>query len=269
MMIRVAKKGQASRTCTLEEINRLLASGELDLSDSAWHEGLPKWMPLHSIRGVNADVKRPAVPASSGGMSSSTAAGGMSGSLGGVKPSGGKTTVGGKTTIWGPARNLSTMHTLWDPNVAALWSLLFGCSPLFGAFITAKNWKEIGETGRATQNWFWFWTALALHATGFLLLIAQVTVELFIVALLNVACLVLWYFFFCRAQQTHIRREMRRQYHRRSWAPPVVAGFVCLIGYFALCIAISWFQGHFSQGPASAPTAVAQPAQQEQPVKRE
>ena len=57
--------------------------------------------------------------------------------------------------------------------------------PLFGAVIVAQNWKALGDAGRAKQNWFWVWMALALHVTGFLLLVSQVTIELYIVSLMN------------------------------------------------------------------------------------
>lgn len=32
--------------------------------------------------------------------------------------------------------------TLWNPNAAVNWSVLF--TPIFGAWIQAKNWKALG-----------------------------------------------------------------------------------------------------------------------------
>jgi hypothetical protein len=252
-MIRVAKKGQPSRECTIEEINRLLASGELSVDDTAWHEGLPKWMPLHSIRGVRTDVKPAVTPSSSGSMSN-------------AKPKSWKTTVGGRTTIWRPAQGPAAEHALWDPNTAALWSLLFGCSPVFGAIIVAANWKTLGDASRARQNWFCVWLALALHVTGFVLLLSQVSVECVIVALLNGGFLAVWYVFFCRKQVAHMRREVRGLFIRKPWIQPLVFGFVCLIGYLVSCIVIGWFQGQFSPPP---PPAAPQTSPQEPAAKRE
>ena len=37
----------------------------------------------------------------------------------------------------------SVKPKLWNPNAATLWSLLF--SPVFGAWIHAKNWEELGN----------------------------------------------------------------------------------------------------------------------------
>jgi hypothetical protein len=54
--IYIAKPGgQKQGPYTLEQINRDLASKTISDTDFwAWHEGLPSWMPLHSVPGVSA-----------------------------------------------------------------------------------------------------------------------------------------------------------------------------------------------------------------------
>jgi uncharacterized RDD family membrane protein YckC len=50
--IYVRRNGERAGPFTLEEINRHLAAGALDLVDQAWSEGSPGWKPLSSIPGV-------------------------------------------------------------------------------------------------------------------------------------------------------------------------------------------------------------------------
>lgn len=56
MQIYLAKPGgQKEGPFTLEEINRDIASRKYSYNDYwAWHEGLPQWMPLHSVPGITA-----------------------------------------------------------------------------------------------------------------------------------------------------------------------------------------------------------------------
>ncbi|MGB0769032.1 MAG: hypothetical protein ACPGYV_15145, partial [Phycisphaeraceae bacterium] len=49
---------------------------------------------------------------------------------------------------------------LYSPNAAANWSLLF--TPIFGAYLHAKNWRAIGDADRADTNIKWMWIGIAL-----------------------------------------------------------------------------------------------------------
>ena len=59
---------------------------------------------------------------------------------------------------------------IWNPNSAASWALLF--TPIFGAYIQAKNWQRMGQIEQSNKSMYWFyigctWAALnpfILHA---------------------------------------------------------------------------------------------------------
>jgi outer membrane protein assembly factor BamB len=55
MEIHIQRDGQQMGPYTLEQINECLVQGALLATDSAWHEGLPQWVPLNEIAGVVSD----------------------------------------------------------------------------------------------------------------------------------------------------------------------------------------------------------------------
>ena len=54
MQIHVARDGKQLGPFPLEEINRQLAAGMLNLSDQAWYEGAAGWAALSTVPGVTA-----------------------------------------------------------------------------------------------------------------------------------------------------------------------------------------------------------------------
>jgi hypothetical protein len=54
MQIHVARDGKQLGPFPLEEINRQLAAGTLNLSDQAWYEGAAGWAALSTVPGVTA-----------------------------------------------------------------------------------------------------------------------------------------------------------------------------------------------------------------------
>jgi hypothetical protein len=50
--------------------------------------------------------------------------------------------------------------TIWNPNSAANWSLLF--TPAFGAFLHMKNWEALGEPAKASSAKLWATTTLVV-----------------------------------------------------------------------------------------------------------
>jgi hypothetical protein len=94
MQIYLAKPGgQKEGPFSLEQINRDLAAKKYSGNDYwAWHEGLPSWMPLHSLPGVTgkasavvggavAAKREPVASAPAPGMAASTAPKSMSSGL--------------------------------------------------------------------------------------------------------------------------------------------------------------------------------------------
>jgi hypothetical protein len=54
MQIHVARDGKQIGIYSLEEINRQLSAGTLNLSDQAWYEGAAGWAALSTVPGVSA-----------------------------------------------------------------------------------------------------------------------------------------------------------------------------------------------------------------------
>ena len=52
MQIHIARDGKQLGPFSLEEINRQLAAGTLNISDNAWYEGASGWAPLSTVPGV-------------------------------------------------------------------------------------------------------------------------------------------------------------------------------------------------------------------------
>jgi|SRR6185436_14288661 len=49
MEIYIAKSGQKTGPFSEEQIQSMLKSGMIGLADSAWHEGMSSWIPLHQV----------------------------------------------------------------------------------------------------------------------------------------------------------------------------------------------------------------------------
>lgn len=51
MQIYLARNNEQAGPYTLEQLNRMLASGQVVLTDLAWHEGMANWQPLQQLTG--------------------------------------------------------------------------------------------------------------------------------------------------------------------------------------------------------------------------
>lgn len=61
MQIHIARDGQRLGPFPLEDVNRQVATGSVALTDLAWYEGIPQWIPLSQVPGVIAPgTNRPA-----------------------------------------------------------------------------------------------------------------------------------------------------------------------------------------------------------------
>ena len=67
MEIHIAREGKKFGPYSVAEVNDYLGTGFLKPDDSAWHEGMADWVPLHTVAGVNAPqgLKRPPPPTAS------------------------------------------------------------------------------------------------------------------------------------------------------------------------------------------------------------
>ena len=118
---------------------------------------------------------------------------------------------------------------LWNPNAAALWSLLF--SPVFGAYLQMRNWQSLGEPAKAQTSWYWMlasiavivgvvvasmvlpeahWFQKASNRSGFILLLA-------------------WYFAHGKLQLAYVKERYGKAYPRKGWGIPLAVAIAAII----------------------------------------
>ena len=129
--------------------------------------------------------------------------------------------------------------SLWNPNAAANWSLLF--TPAFGAYIHARNAEALGRADEAKANKVWFY--ISLGYLGFVLMsnwIPAIPEGPFRLAAL--AILLGWYFSLGKKQVKYVNETYPNSYSRKSWTKPLLVGFGCWIGLFLFLFAVGVIQ---------------------------
>jgi hypothetical protein len=102
--------------------------------------------------------------------------------------------------------------SLWNPNAAANWSLLF--SPIFGAWLHAKNWAALGEKARANQSMAW------VYVGGAVLLTAMFLSEKAGRAI-GIGYLFGWYFSSAKSQTKYVKDKLGSAYVKKGWFKPL------------------------------------------------
>lgn len=119
--------------------------------------------------------------------------------------------------------------SLWNPNAAANWSLVF--SPAFGAFIHARNAKELGRLEEAAANRRWFYGIVAYLALSLF-------VEFFpsisdaVLRLIGLVLLLTWYFSLGKKQIAFVKTTYGSSYPRKGWKKPLIIAVGVLFGFF-------------------------------------
>lgn len=109
--------------------------------------------------------------------------------------------------------------TLWNPTVAANWSLLF--SPAFGAYIHMLNWRALGYSEKANSSRGWFIGGLVLSLFG-----------------LGLIVLIAWYFASAKEQIKYIKTHYGDSYPKKSWGKPLSIALGISLVSLILVIAI-------------------------------
>ena len=124
---------------------------------------------------------------------------------------------------------------LWNPNAAALWSLLF--SPVLGAYLQMRNWQALGEPEKAQGSWYWcvgtLATVLVLIGVGMVL-----PDEHWFQKLGNRSgfiLLIAWYVSHGKLQVAYVKERYGSDYPRKGWGAPL--GIACA-SMLALFVAI-------------------------------
>ena len=118
---------------------------------------------------------------------------------------------------------------IWNPNVAACLSIIF--TPIFGAWIHAKNWEVLKK--EQERRWSMLFVYCLISVTIFV-----VYYQLFIGDVksspLSIGTLLTWYFILGKLQVSHIK-DNNIVYEKKSWIKP----FLCGVGGYIILFGIS------------------------------
>jgi hypothetical protein len=225
----LARDRQRTGPYSLDQLRHMAASGELAPEDMVWQEGAGQWVPADSVRGLFAAAGSAPRP---GATAITDAA-----------PEAPLPVRHEAATDWGddyPEVALAARPTLWNPNAAANWSLLF--TPIFGAALHAINWRVLGRPGRATANVVW------IVVTAVFLVINAVSVFLpgakgvdGAMKFVGLGLLIGWYFTQGKPQAQYVKEELPGGYRKRSWAAPIGIAVGGVVGYLVLVFALAFF----------------------------
>jgi uncharacterized membrane protein YfcA len=125
---------------------------------------------------------------------------------------------------------------LWNPNVAANWSLIF--SPIFGALLLSKNWTELGQPDRAKSNQTW-----AIGCIIFLLFVVLVPSRPMLdrtMQLGGIILLLTWYFSQGRKQAKFVKEKYGKEYEKKKWGQPILIAIGCFVGFIIVATGIGF-----------------------------
>jgi len=132
---------------------------------------------------------------------------------------------------------------LWNPDVAANWSLLL--TPAFGAYLHATNWRTLGKPERVTANMVWVWVTVAFLALNLgMLFVPDFQAMAGIMQVVGLGLLFSWYFSQGRPQAKYVKETLRRDYVKKGWGLPLLAGFAAVGVYTTVVFIIATAASH-------------------------
>lgn len=134
----------------------------------------------------------------------------------------------------------SKVPSLWNPNAAANWSLLF--TPVFGSYLQMKNWEALGnndETSNA-RNWLIFSIVFILFINFGTPFIWSDPVKLNTYPRsLGFLYIIVWYFSFARIQPKYVKDKLKDRYQKKSWTVPLLSAVVIFFVSGIIILAVS------------------------------
>jgi hypothetical protein len=127
--------------------------------------------------------------------------------------------------------------SLWNPNAATMWSLVF--TPLFGAWIHAKNWTALGDNEKVAKSMYWAYGAIAI-----------LVLNLFTtkgVAWLSLVYLLVWNFILGKQQIKYVKEKYGDTYDKKSWVKPIGIGVGAFLVYILIIV---FFEGIMNGMPS-------------------
>jgi ATP-dependent protease ClpP protease subunit len=132
--------------------------------------------------------------------------------------------------------------SLWNPNAAALWSVLF--TPAFGAFLHAKNAESLGRAEEVRTNRVWAYISLAFTALIFIDSLFSNALYVIPEAVMNVVPVIIllsWYLVVARKQIKYVKDTYKNNYQRKSWLKPILVVIGIPIAMFIAGVSYLFF----------------------------
>ena len=166
-----AKSGQSLGPVSGKQLKQLADSGQLVATDLVWTDGMSAWAAASKVPGLFGAATPPAFQQPSALLA------------------------------------LDDVQPLWNPNAAANWSILF--SPIFGAYIHAKNWERLGQPDKAASSMNWVVGCSILWGLNLIVFLATVNSKNGPKDFANYASFValLWWYFGSAKHQTKVMKE--------------------------------------------------------------
>ena len=126
---------------------------------------------------------------------------------------------------------LPNQKPIWNPSATANWSFLF--SPIFGAYLQARNWDSLGQRDRAKASYFWFYFGIAFYLLLPFIAIALADPQLDDKPWIAPSLLFFffWYFTDSKRQAKFVEQQMGKAYQKRSWTKPLLLGITLRVLY--------------------------------------
>ena len=114
---------------------------------------------------------------------------------------------------------------LWNPSAISRWSLLF--TPIFGAWLNAKNWKKLNQLDKAKKSMIWVYVGIVL-----LLFVVPFLPDALGSKPMGVFFLI-WIFLSGNGQIKYFKQN-NIDYQKKAWMKPLLAGFVGFVVWFSV-----------------------------------
>jgi len=205
----IARAGQKFGPYAEDIVRANYARGKVLATDLLWREGMAQWEPasqvLASGAAGQATSSPPPVTAPASPPGPAVPQVGPGAPRENDAPA--RAATGARVD---QARDSSV--ALWNPNAAACWSALF--SPVFGAWVHAKNWSALGDESKAKQSMYWVYG-------GVVALLVAVLLPYAATHSIGIGYLFAWYFAAGKAQVSYVKEHFGTQYERRKWGQPL------------------------------------------------
>lgn len=121
---------------------------------------------------------------------------------------------------------------LWNPDAAGVWSFVF--SPIFGAWLQARNWKELNQVELARKSMLWVYGGFL-----FFFVMSFDFISLGFARFAGLVFLLSWYFLIGNSQSKYLK-DRGVHYEKKAWGTPILIAFAGLVLYALVVFIFAW-----------------------------